>query len=258
MEMSEDMLKQPGKVGNTVVEEEAVTMTKMTTTRHLHEAVEEIHVAVKAGAGSEMRKDIRKHQGKAGNIARAEDAASMMTMTTTRHLHRAAVEEAVITMSMMRITTGRRAVVAEEVAAVMMTMTIIKDLHAAVAGAAVATMRMTRTMKDLRVVVREARVAVRAEVGMEMKKGIPKQRWKVGSIVVEEAAAATMMTMTIIKDPLVGAAEIRAVVTAGVGLVMTKDIHVLPAKAGVIGIDFPKGNLRKGTLQQLLNVPFSS
>jgi hypothetical protein len=274
-EMSEDMLRQPGKVGNIAVEEEAVITMMKTTIKDLHVVIAEIHVAVKAEVGSGMKKDILKRQWKAGNIARAEgtvimmkttnikehriaveEAVIMMRTTIIRELHKVAVEEAVITMKMMTTTKDPHATVVGEVAITMKTMTIIKDLHVAVADAGVDTVKMT-TIKGLHVAVEEVQVAVKAEVGSVMNKVIPKQLWKAGSNAVEKETEAVMTTMTIIKDLHVVAAEVPAVVKAEDGMAMKKNIPARHDKAGVVVIDFLNCNFRKGTLQQLAQCTFS-
>jgi hypothetical protein len=98
MEMKEVILKQPGKVGNTDEAEEVVALIPMMTiTKHLHAVAVEVQVAVKAGDGLEMKKDIPKPREKDGNIVVAVEE-EMMTKMTIKGLH--AVGEAAIMMKM--------------------------------------------------------------------------------------------------------------------------------------------------------------
>jgi hypothetical protein len=188
---------------------------------------------------------------------RVEEAATMTMMTTIKDL-RAVVAEEAVTMTMMMTTRDPRAAGAEEVVIMTKTKTIIKGLRAPAADAGAVTKKMTTIIKGLHGVAQGVRAVAKAEVGMVMRKVTQKQQWKAGSIGVEEetAAAMTMMTMTIIKDLLVVAAEVRTVAKAEDGLVMKEDIPGRPGKAGEIATSLLDWNFEKVRYCKLLNVPF--
>ena len=255
MEMKVVILRQLEKVGNIVAEEEAVIMTMKMAIKDLR-AVAETLVVAKAEVGTAMKKDILRHQWKGGNIA-VEEAVIMMTiikdlqavvveeavvtmmMTIIKDL-RAAGAEAVTIMKMMTTTKDLRVAVAEEAVMMRKTKTIIKALRAGVAGAAVGTIKMMKIIRRLHEVVEEVRAVMRAEVGSEMRKAIPKHLSKAGSTVVEKEAAAVIMMTTIIKDLRVVVAEVQAVGKAEVGLAMKEDIPGRLGKVGEIVIKFLK------------------
>jgi len=275
MEMKVVILRQLEKVGNIVAEEEAVIMTMKMAIKDLR-AVAETLVVAKAEVGTAMKKDILRHQWKGGNIA-VEEAVIMMTiikdlqavvveeavvtmmMTIIKDLQAVVVEEAVVTMmmtiikdlraagaeavtimKMMTTTKDLRVAVAEEAVMMRKTKTIIKALRAGVAGAAVGTIKMMKIIRRLHEVVEEVRAVMRAEVGSEMRKAIPKHLSKAGSTVVEKEAAAVIMMTTIIKDLRVVVAEVQAVGKAEVGLAMKEDIPGRLGKVGEIVIKFLK------------------
>jgi hypothetical protein len=264
MVMSEDILRQPGKAGKNEGAEEAVETTKMTTIKDQNEVVAEIQAAMKAEVGSEMKKDIRKQQGKAGNIVAVEGAAIMMMMTIIKALRGVVEAEAVTMMKKTMTTRDLQAGAAQEVTVTMTTTTAIKDRHAAAEevravakvevgsemkrvtrkqqgkdgriGAeeeAVAAMRTI--IKDLHVVEVEVRAVAKVEVGSEMRRVTLKQQGKDGGIGVEEEAVAAMRT--IIKDLHVVEVEVRAVGKAEDGMVMKKNIPGQQDAAGEIAIE---------------------
>ena len=100
--------------------------------------------------------------------------------------------------------------------------------------------KMMKIIRRLHEVVEEVRAVMRAEVGSEMRKAIPKQLSKAGSTVVEKEAAAVIMMTTIIKDLRVVVAEVQAVGKAEVGLAMKEDIPGRLGKVGEIVIKFLK------------------
>jgi hypothetical protein len=251
MAMKEDILKQPGKVGNIGEAEEVVTMMKTKTIiKDLHAVVVEIQVAMRAEDGTAMKKGILKQPWKVGNIVAGEEAVIMMKMTITKDLQAVVVAEAVIMT--MTITQDLRGV-AVEVVTMMKRKTILKDLRAAVDD----TMKMMTITRGLQVGAAEVRAVAKAEDGMEMRKVIPKHPGKAGSIAAEEEVAAVIMiAMTITKDRHEVVAEVRAVVKAGDGMAMKKNTPVRPGKVGEIVIDYLNWNFGKGTLKQMFNVPF--
>src|SRR5690348_10208145 len=202
MEMKEDILKQPVKVGNIGEADEAVIMIPMMTIKDLRAVVVETQVVVKAGDGMATRKAILRHREKAGSIAVVEEVLVMTTMTIIKHPHVVAVAEA----GTMMMTIIKHLHAAEEAVTMTTTKTIIKALRGDVADGM--TMMI---IKGLQAVVAEARVVAKAVDGMAMKKNIPVRPWKVGSIGAEdEGAAMIMMTMTIIKDHHAVVAEVHA------------------------------------------------
>src|SRR5690242_19275041 len=176
MEMKEDILKQPVKVGNIGEADEAVIMIPMMTIKDLRAVVVETQVVVKAGDGMATRKAILRHREKAGSIAVVEEVLVMTTMTIIKHPHVVAVAEA----GTMMMTIMKHLHAAEE-AVTMTTTTIIKALRGDVADGM--TMMI---IKVLQAVVAEAPVVARVVDGMAMKKNIPVQPWKVGSIGAED------------------------------------------------------------------------
>ena len=237
LEMKGVILKQRGKVGNIAVVEEVVITTMKMITKDLPVIAVEVRDVMKAEAGTEMRKDIPKQPGKAGKVARVEEAVVMMKMTTIKGLHAAAVEEAAIMMK-MKTTIGVPKAGVEGVVTTMKMKITIKYLRAAAAAAVDTMMRMT-IIKVRHVAVVKVLGAVRAEVGMAMKRDIQKLLWKVGSIAGEDVVAAVaMMTITTIKGLHVAGAEVHAVGKAEDGTAMREDIPARPGKDGEIVIDF--------------------
>src|SRR5690242_20428031 len=114
MVMKEDILKQPGKVGNIGEAEEVVTMIPMMIIKDLHAVAVEIQVAMRAEDGTATKKGILKQPWKVGNIVAEEEAVIMMKMTITKDL-RAVVEQGAVTMIRMMTIKDLRAVVAEAV-----------------------------------------------------------------------------------------------------------------------------------------------
>ena len=211
MVMNEDILRHPGKVGNIAVGEEAATTMMTTTIKDLQAAGVEIQDVEKAEDGMEMKKDIPNQPWKVGNIVAVSAGIDTMKMMTTTRDHHATVAAAVVMRKVM--TT--------------------KDLPAVVEEAE--TM-METIFKGLQVVVAEVHAVARAGVGLEMRKVIPKQPWKAGSIGAAEEAVI-MITMTIIKDLQGVVAEARVVVKAGAGLEMRKVIPKRLWKDGSIGAE---------------------
>ena len=247
MEMKEVIPKQPGKAGNIAVVEEAEIMTMKTNINDLQVVAVVVHVVAKGEVGTEMRKDIPKQPGKAGNIARAGEAVVMMKMRTTiKDLHLVAVEGAVIMMKKMT-TISLRAAVVEGVAITMKMMTTIE--HRRVAAAVDMKMKTT-SIKARQVAVVEVRGAVRVEVGMAMKKDIQSPPGKVGSIAAEEEAVVAMMMMAIIKGLHVVAAEVHAVRKAEDGSAMKKGTRAPPGKDGEIAINFLNSNFQRRHITQ--------
>jgi len=189
-----------------------------------------------------MKKDIRKQPGKVGNSEEVEEAAIMMMKTIIKHLRVAVAETHVVVKAEAGMGMKKNIhkegwkvdnVVAVEAVITMKTIRTIKGLHA-VGVVVVAVTMTTKTITNHRHAAAAILVVVKAEVGMEMKKDTPKQRWKAGKTAVE-AEAVTMNMMTIIKGlHEVGVAEIQEVEMAEVGMVMKKDIRKRLWKVGSI------------------------
>ena len=233
--MKEVILKQPGKVGNIAVEEEAGTMIPVKKIiRDLHAAV--VDTLAVAEVGTAMKKDILKLLLRDGNTAVEEEVVTTIPVKTIiKDPHAVSVKEAVIMMKMMTITTQLRGGALEEVATTTKTKTITKDLGVVAVDVAVdTTMMITSGLQ----VVAEAREVEKAGVGMATKNGIPRQLCKAGNNAVEAEAAAATMTMTPIKGLYVAAEEVHAVARAGDGMAMKENIPAQPARDGEIAISF--------------------
>ena len=231
--MKEVILKQPGKVGNIAVEEEAGTMIPVKKIiRDLHAAV--VDTLAVAEVGTAMKKDILKLLLRDGNTAVEEEVVTTIPVKTIiKDPHAVSVKEAVIMMKMMTITTQLRGGALEEVATT--TKTITKDLGVVAVDVAVdTTMMITSGLQ----VVAEAREVEKGGVGMATKNGIPRQLCKAGNNAVEAEAAAATMTMTIIKGLHVATEEVHAVARAGDGMAMKENIPAQPARDGEIAISF--------------------
>ena len=199
-------------------------------------------IAQRGVGGMEMKKDIRKQPGKVGNSEEVEEAAIMMMKTIIKHLRVAVAETHVVVKAEAGMGMKKNIhkegwkvdnVVAVEAVITMKTIRTIKGLHA-VGVVVVAVTMTTKTITNHRHAAAAILVVVKAEVGMEMKKDTPKQRWKAGKTAVE-AEAVTMNMMTIIKGlHEVGVAEIQEVEMAEVGMVMKKDIRKRLWKVGSI------------------------
>jgi hypothetical protein len=241
MEMKEVIRKQPGKVGNIVVVEEAVITMMIMTIKDLQIVAAEIREVAKAEAGMGMKKDIREQPWRAGNIVRVVEGVVIMMqmMKTFKDPHAIAVEETVIMMKTITTTKRPHEVGVEEVVTTMTTKIVTKDLRVVAADVVPDTTMMITITKGLHEVVVEVREAAKAEVGMEMSKVILKPRWKAGSTAVAEEVAALTMMMTIIRDLRAVAAEVPEVGKAEDGMEMKKHIPGQHDKAGEIVIDFP-------------------
>jgi hypothetical protein len=231
MGMNENTLRPRGKVGNIVAAEEAVAkrMMRIPIINDLQAIAAATHAAVKAEGGMEMKRDILMHPGKDGNIVVDEELVVMIRKTIIRVLRAVEVEAAI----MMKTRTIIKAhhVMADEAVTMTKTKITIKDRHAVV------LMMKMMTIKD-RQAGEQARGAAMAEVGMEMKKGILRHRWKDGNIAAAAAGEIVVMTMMItIKDRHVVGAEVLNMAKVVDGTAMKIGIHAQPERAGVIVIN---------------------
>lgn len=158
--------------GHQEAAQDATTTMMMIIREHLVEEVA-ARAVVRAGVGSEMKKDILKQPGKAGNNdVVVEEGVTMMIMTP-KDLPAVVVEipaamTAEVGLVMKKVILKQRwkagrIVVAEGDVTTTMKTTIIKELH----------------------VVEEDRHLMKAGVGMVMRKAIPVLQEKDGVIVID-------------------------------------------------------------------------